>query len=87
MIAVDQDSGFHVFALDHPAAARTHRAKLAKLKEDQVKQLLSPGIVKSWEDYKQRIGRLQGLDDALNLLSEAEQEDNNRGSKNARRSP
>ena len=69
-----EERGFSVFALDHTQHARTIKKRLQELRAIQVEYLAS-GNASDWPDYKRRIGRLEGLDEALHICNEVERED------------
>ena len=77
--------GFAIYSLDHPQIARTARAHIVKRQQELSDQIVN-GMVSSWEDYKQRVGHLQGLADALQIIDDLAKETDERGSKNARKS-
>jgi len=54
--------GFSVFALDHPQAVRTLRMKLERRRADRLSELI---VSQDWPDFKERVGILKGLDEAL----------------------
>lgn len=77
--------GFSIYSLDHPEISRTARAHIIERRKELEEQLVN-GMVSSWEDYRQRVGHLQGLTDALQIIDELAKEKDERGSKNARKS-
>ena len=76
-------AGFHVYALDHPQHIRRIAVQITRMREEQMLQLAS-GVAKSFEDYRERIGRLKGLADALALCEDVEEELDTRGRMHAR---
>ncbi len=66
-------SGFEVFALDSPHAARTFRAKLEKRKRELESYILT-GDVMDWADYRRRVGVIEGIDEALRVCDDLEKE-------------
>jgi hypothetical protein len=66
-------SGFEVYALDSPQAARTIRAKLERRKVVLSGFILS-GDVTDWPDYRRRVGVLEGIDEALRVCDDLEKE-------------
>ena len=62
-----------VFSNDHPALPRNVRAKLEKLR-DELALHLANGLAQDWADYKQRVGVIQGITDAIDVCIESEKE-------------
>ena len=62
---------FHVFSLDHPHVARTLKAKLEQ-RFAELSGHLAAGNAEDWADYKERVGRIQGLRDAISMCEDAE---------------
>lgn len=65
------DRAVRLYAEDHPALARTLRAKLEKRQVELGGQLMA-GSVQDWPDYKQRLGVIRGLDEAIELCKAEE---------------
>jgi hypothetical protein len=63
--------GVQFFTPDPPQLARTLRARLQQQKQQFVGQLL---LASSWDDFKARSGRIQGIDDAIALCEQIEKE-------------
>lgn len=68
---MSNDSGFSVYALDHVQQARTIKKKLAEIRATQAGDL-GNGLATDWADYQRRVGRLEGLDEALHVCDEIE---------------
>ena len=68
---MDNDSGFRVFALDHATAIRTIRHQLKEIRESYAAHLTS-GSAQDWGDYQRRVGRLEGIDEALHVCDDIE---------------
>ena len=66
-------SGFDVYALDSPQAARTFRARLEKRKNELQSYILT-GDVMDWADYRRRVGVIEGIDEALRVCDDLEKE-------------
>lgn len=68
-----------LYAEDHPALARTLRAKLEKRRIELGAQIIA-GSVQDWPDFKQRYGVLLGLKEAIEICAEEEKsQDGDRG--------
>jgi hypothetical protein len=65
------DSGFRVFALDHATTIRTIRHRLQEIRESYAIHLIA-GSAQDWGDYQRRVGRLEGLDEALHVCNDIE---------------
>lgn len=63
---------FHV----EPSSLPRLRDKIVQRKNELVMQIAS-GNSADWPDYKQRIGRLQGIDEALAIIDEMEKHERN----------
>lgn len=61
----------HLYTEDHPALARTLRNKLRKRRHELIEELYLSG---DWPDFKKRVGRIAGFDEAVDLCVRAEQE-------------
>ena len=60
---------FRTFAVDPPQSLHTIRQRLQKRKEELSEPILN-GYVDSFERYREQIGRLQGLDEAIAICDE-----------------
>ena len=67
------EAGLRIFALDHPQVARTLRGKLGKRRLDLVEEL-AQGNADDYADYRNRVGRLQGLEEAMRICEAIEAE-------------
>ena len=76
--------GFAIYSLDHPESARRAHARIVERIKKEERDLR---LAKDWDDFKQRVGRLTGLEAALLIIEQLAKETDNRGSKDARRSP
>ena len=72
-MANERPSAVRLFAPDHPALAVTVRARLEKQRENQIEQMAT-GYAQEWGDYKQRVGIVKGLDEAIQICLNVEQE-------------
>ena len=72
-MANERPSAVRLFAPDHPALAVTVRARLEKQRENQIEQMAT-GYAQEWGDYKQRVGIVKGLDEAIQICLTVEQE-------------
>ena len=68
---MSEDSGFHVYALDHASHTRTIRKRLEAIRATKCVDLAS-GMASDWGDYQRRVGVLDGIDEALHVCSEIE---------------
>ena len=67
-------TGFAVYGLDTPRAARTIRARLEK-RQGEIAALIARGVgINGWDDYKHQVGVLEGLDEALRVCDDIEKE-------------
>lgn len=67
------DRALRLYAEDHPALARTLKAKLRKRAEELSAQVAA-GFALDWPDYKQRTGTIKGLVEAIELCEAQEDE-------------
>jgi len=67
------DAGLRIFALDHPQVARTLRGKLGKRRAELI-ELLAKGNAEDYADYRNRVGVLSGLDEAMQICEAVEAE-------------
>ena len=65
------DSGFSVFALDHASSIRTIKKKLMDVRATHAGYLVD-GSAEDWADYQRRVGRLEGIDEALHVCEDIE---------------
>lgn len=64
-------TNIQVFPLDDPRLARTLRGKLS----ERIGQLYNTLMLASdWADFKQRLGHLQGMREAIDICEQMEQE-------------
>jgi len=70
-MATQQPSAVHFFPVDHPAIAGTVRARLEKYRQELVEAL---PVSVDWADFKGRLGRLQGVEDAIRHCEDVERE-------------
>jgi hypothetical protein len=70
-MATVHPSAFHFFAVDHPAVAGTVRARLEKYRRELIEGLSG---APSWDSFKERVGKLQGIDDAIQYCLDVENE-------------
>ena len=63
--------GFATFALDHPQHIRTIRAKIEAIRKEEMEWLVL-GSARDWAEYQRRVGKLEGLRDALFVCDEIE---------------
>jgi len=68
-----QPSAVHYFAPDHPALANTVRMRLKK-RIDELTAQMAEGYVSDWADYKERVGVLRGLREAVDISAEIDEE-------------
>lgn len=59
------------FVPDHLVIVRTLRMKLLDVLDNETLHLKD---AQDWEDFKQRLGRVQGIETALRILTETEQD-------------
>lgn len=62
-----------LYAEDHPALARTLRAKLVKRQAEHIGALVS---AQDWPDYKYRLGQIRGFQEAIDICAEEEKSQN-----------
>jgi hypothetical protein len=65
------DAGFSVYALDHAHHVRTIRKKLTDIRATHAGYIVD-GSVEDWADYQRRVGRLEGIDEALHVCEDIE---------------
>lgn len=61
----------HFFAPEHPALAHTVRAKLETQRAKLVAEV-ADGFASDWPDYRQRVGIIKGIDEAIQCCIETE---------------
>lgn len=66
---------FRHYALESPETVRTLRERLRKRAEELASPIIQ-GVAQDWADYRQRVGVIQGLSEAVALLDDAMKEDN-----------
>jgi hypothetical protein len=66
-----ENGGFRVFALDHVQHIRTIRKQLESVRATNSEDILD-GSVRDWADYRERIGFLKGIAEALRVCDEIE---------------
>lgn len=62
-----------IFPVDHPAVARTLGAKLAKRRSEFAEQI-ALGNAEDFPDYRERVGFIRGLKEAIDLCEAVERE-------------
>jgi hypothetical protein len=60
------------FAVDRPGASRTVRARLLKRQGELLGHL--PGA-RSWDDFKERVGVIRGLGEAIDICETIDKEE------------
>lgn len=65
------EAGFSVYALDHTQHARTIKKKLTEIRATHAANLVD-GLAQDWADYQRRVGRLEGIDEALHVCEDIE---------------
>jgi hypothetical protein len=66
---LQEDRGFSVYALDHVQNTRTMKKKLTEIRATHVANLV---LAQDWADYQRRVGRLEGIDEALHVCEDIE---------------
>ena len=67
------DIAFRQFAVDPPYAARTLRSQLEKRRNALIGQM-GEGYAKDFADYQRRVGKVEGLAEAIAMCIEMEKE-------------
>jgi hypothetical protein len=67
------DSAFRITAAEHPSIARTLRGKLETMR-NQLVDTLANGYAQDWADYRHKVGIRIGLDHAIELCRDTEQD-------------
>lgn len=67
----NQPSAVRLFAPEHPALSRTVHGKLEKRRAELSVQI-TDGYASDWPDYRQRVGVIKGIDEAIQFCIEAE---------------
>ena len=62
-------SSSRFFVPDHPSLPITAKGRLQVLRTDLLAQLL---YANGWDDYNKRVGRLMGIDDAIQIIADIE---------------
>ncbi len=62
-----------LYALDHPRMARTIAGRLEKRRIELMAQL-AEGNAADWPDYKERVGVIRGLQNAIDIAGELEKD-------------
>lgn len=65
---------FRTIAIDAPYAAQTIKKRLIERKHELGAQIAA-GYAKDWPDYKERIGALRGLDEAIAIAEDMEKKE------------
>lgn len=65
------ETGFSVYSLDHAHHVRTIKKKLTEIRATHALDLAS-GLAQDWADYQRRVGRLEGIDEALHVCEDIE---------------
>lgn len=73
-VAPTGEDAFRTFAVDPPYAARTIKKMLQKRSVELIEQLAG-GYARDWADYRQRIGVIQGLSEAMSICDEMEKQE------------
>jgi hypothetical protein len=67
------ESTVAIYPLDHPRMARTLAGRIEKRRIELQAQLAS-GNAADWPDYKERVGAIRGLQEAIDIAKEIEQD-------------
>ena len=67
----DRPSAIRLFASEHPALARTVRGKLEKRRAELATQV-ADGFANDWANYRERVGAIKGIDEAIQFCIEIE---------------
>lgn len=67
------DSAVRMFVPEHPAIARTVRGKLERRRAECAEQLAA-GLAQDLSDYKHRSGVIRGIDEAIQMCIDTENE-------------
>ena len=70
-MALSDNSGFSVYALDHAQNIRTIKKKLTDIRATHAGYLVD-GSAEDWADYQRRVGVLEGIDEALHVCEDIE---------------
>lgn len=73
MKMADNPQAVRYFVPDNPQLVRVLRLKLQELVHKEIAALAS-NYAQDWPDYKFRTGKIQGLNDAIQVCEEAEKE-------------
>ena len=66
-------AGIPTFPLDHPRMASTLAGRLEKRRLELQAQIAN-GNAEDWPDYKERVGVIRGLQEAIDIAKALEQE-------------
>lgn len=69
----ENPSAVRLFAFEHPSLARGLRAKLVQRQAELI-GAVGAGYAQDWPDYKERIGVIKGLNEAIEQCKQVEQE-------------
>ena len=72
-MASESPTAVRFFSVEHPHLPRNLRAKLEQRCEQLVGQV-GGGYASDWADYKERIGVIKGLIEAIAICEEVEKE-------------
>lgn len=67
------DTSVTIFPLDHPRLSRTLKGKLEQRRIELMAQLAN-GNAEDWPDYKERVGAIRGLEQAIAIAAEIEKD-------------
>lgn len=70
-MATQQPSAVRFFAVDHPAVAGTVRARLEQRRKDLLEEMM---VSLDWGDFCKRMGRVEGVMQAIMLCVDVENE-------------
>lgn len=68
------DEAFRTFAVDAPYAAQTIRTTLMKRYGELAEQIIA-GYAKDWPDYRERVGVMRGLIEAVEICNDMEKKE------------
>jgi hypothetical protein len=69
----ESPSAVRLFAIEHPSLARGLRARLERRQQELV-IAVGTGYAQDWADYKERVGVIKGLGEAIEQCKLAENE-------------
>ncbi len=67
------DSSVTIFPLDHPRMARNLAGRLEQRRLELMAQL-AQGNAEDWPDYKERVGTIRGLQNAIDIAAALEKD-------------